>query len=152
MTKEQALNDLLFELEKTEEDLQYHLTNENYEKISFIKGKIEAINSSIKLLSKLDGDPLTKLNYTRPNDPDHEDDPKEWLNSALIYARGLSLFLEEGEGVVVDLHGEMENPYPEEKSDKVITYLLDGLVYIDSFNQDAEEGSIFKIIDLPGQN
>jgi len=50
------------------------------------------------------------VNYTRPNDPDHVDDPKDWLNANLIFARALGQVLEEGSGVVVDIKGDARNP------------------------------------------
>lgn len=49
------------------------------------------------------------MNYTRPNS-DELDEPKDWLNSALIFARTLSLILEENTGIVVKLKGDMVNP------------------------------------------
>ena len=47
------------------------------------------------------------MNYTNPNNLDHNDTPEDWLNSSLIFARSLSLIFKENEGVVVDLMGDM---------------------------------------------
>jgi len=88
-------------------------------------------------------------NYTRPNDPDHKDDPKDWLNSAMIFARALSLLLNENSGVVVKLKGEMENPAGESKT--VIVFSKNGQIMIDDAEDSVKEGTLCQIID-PDEN
>lgn len=91
------------------------------------------------------------MNYTRPDDEDHVDDPQEWLNSALIFARTISLLLEEREGVVVDITGDAYNPVGESK--KIIVFRDEGMIHIDNFEKDAEEGTFCTVIkDETGNN
>ena len=47
---------------------------------------------AIELIKEINETP----NYTKPNDPDHEDSPKDWLNSALLFTRALSFLLNSG--------------------------------------------------------
>ena len=83
------------------------------------------------------------LNYTKPNDPDHIDSPEDWLNSALIFSRVISLILDDKIGVVIDLKGEMFNPIGE--SNKLIVYCKGGLVHVDEVMEDFDEGTFLEI-------
>lgn len=87
-------------------------------------------------------------NYTKPNDPDHVDDPKEWLNGSLIFARALSKLLEEGTGVVTTLVGDAYNPVGTTKN--VIVFNMDGMITIEEADEVEEnellEGTIVKIV------
>lgn len=74
-------------------------------------------------------------NYTRPNDENHEDSPKDWLNSALTFARALGLILGELEGVVVDVTGDIDldgNP------SKVIVFKKNDMVCITAADEQVE--------------
>lgn len=64
------------------------------------------------------------MNYTKSNDPNHEDKPEDWLNSALIFAAALANLLEENEGVVVELSGDAKFQLDESVT-KVIVYRND---------------------------
>lgn len=78
-------------------------------------------------------------NYTRPNDPNYVDEPKDWLNSSLIFARTLGLILEEGSGIVVDLVGDAElQTDPDVR--KVIVYRDGDMIAMIPCEQDIEEG------------
>jgi hypothetical protein len=91
------------------------------------------------------------MNYTRPNDPDHQDDPMDWLHGSLIFARALSLILREGQGVVVDIDGDAKAPgYPDAK--KVLVYYLNGMVHIEPTDQDWEEGDFLNVLDSYSDN
>lgn len=79
------------------------------------------------------------MNYTNPNDLEHEDTPIDWLNSSLIFSRALGLILQDGEGIVVDLKGDAEFlPDPEVK--KVLVFRDEDMVVIAPCEQDIEEG------------
>jgi hypothetical protein len=79
------------------------------------------------------------MNYTRPNDEDYQDSPQDWLSGSLIFARALSLILEEDEGIVVDLKGDAVFPTdPEVK--KVIIYKDRDMIAMTPCTQDLEEG------------
>lgn len=80
------------------------------------------------------------MNYTKPNDPDHKDDPKEWLNSALIFSGAVGTLLKANTGVVIDIKGDMFNPVGE--SNKVIVFNKDSMIHIDDFPHDLPEGSL----------
>lgn len=50
------------------------------------------------------------MNYTRPNDPSYEDKAEDFLHGSLIFARALSYMLREGQGIVIELVGDMKCP------------------------------------------
>ena len=85
------------------------------------------------------------VNYTRPNDPNHTDQPEDWLNASLIFTQAISLLLEERTGIVVQLKGDSRNPVG--KSDRVIVFRRDGQVVIDDCQQDLPEGALVGITD-----
>lgn len=91
------------------------------------------------------------MNYTRPHDPEHKDNPEDWLNGSLIFARALSLILKEGEGVVVDITGDAKAPgHPEAK--KVLVYYLNSMVHIEPTDLDYTEGDLLQVLDFNNLN
>lgn len=87
------------------------------------------------------------MNYTKPNDLEHNDKPSDWLNSSLIFGRALSLILEENTGIVVNMKGEMKNPINNE-SDKVVVFYMDGMIHVDDIqNPDLVEGDFIRIME-----
>jgi hypothetical protein len=79
------------------------------------------------------------MNYTRPNNLEHEDTPMDWLNSSLIFSRALGLILKNEEGIVVGLKGDAEFlPDPEVK--KVIVFRDGEMISIAPCEHDIEEG------------
>lgn len=83
------------------------------------------------------------MNYTKANEPEHKDDPKDWLNSSLLFARTLSLILEPGYGIVVDVKGDMDLG---EGVKKVIVFNRDEQIVVEAFEKDIEEGTPIKIV------
>jgi len=86
------------------------------------------------------------MNYTNPDDLDRRDKPEDWLNSALIFARALSLILRESEGVVVDLVSEMKYPLDLEVK-KVIVFNRNSQIVIISCDDDIAEGQFVMVHD-----
>lgn len=84
------------------------------------------------------------MNYTKPNEEDHHDSPQDWLNSSLIFARTISLLLEERRGIVVDVKGDVDFG---EEVEKVVVFKRDGQIVIEILDRDLEEGDMVKIID-----
>jgi len=84
------------------------------------------------------------MNYTRPNDPDYEDNANDWLNSALIFASALGHILREEEGVIVDIKNDMIDTLPEEFEgyEKLIVFRAAGQIHIQGFDEDAPEGTM----------
>ena len=85
------------------------------------------------------------MNYTNPNDSEYQDKPEDWLNSSLIFARALSIMLNENQGIVVKLTGDMK--FYEEKIDKVIVFFKDRMVRIIECDEDLDEGMIVRLSD-----
>lgn len=46
-------------------------------------------------------------NYTKPHDKDYEDQPEDYLFLAMSFGRVLTKFLRKGQGVLIDLKGDM---------------------------------------------
>lgn len=76
-----------------------------------------------------------------------DDSPEEWLNSSLIFARTLGLILNENEGMIVDLKGEMFFP-GNESVDKVIVYSKESQIRILECDEDLPEGQFVIIHDV----
>jgi len=86
-------------------------------------------------------------NYTKPNDPDHEDKPQDWLFGALLFTRTLGLVLPENHGVIIDLVGDMIELYPQ-ASRVIVANQDDQIVVIDADDRvDLNEGDLVLIIN-----
>ena len=73
------------------------------------------------------------------------DKPEDWLNSALIFTRTLSLILEENTGIVVEIKGDMVNPI-NPKSNRVVIFKKDKMIHIDDIqDDDLKEGDFIQI-------
>ena len=83
------------------------------------------------------------MNYTKPNEPEHQDDPKDWLNSSLLFARTLSLILEPGHGIVVDVKGDVNLG---EGVKKVIVFNRDEQIVVEAFDREMDEGTPMKVV------
>lgn len=81
------------------------------------------------------------MNYTNANKIDHKDSPEDWLNSALIFSRTLSLLLKENEGIVVDLKGDMKFMLDENIS-KVVVFKRSGQIIIEECDPSFMEGDM----------
>jgi hypothetical protein len=49
------------------------------------------------------------MNYTQPDNPEHQDRYTDLLGSTLVSARALGLLLKEGEGILVEPKGKVED-------------------------------------------
>ena len=47
-------------------------------------------------------------NHLKPNEEGYQDNPQDLLNSSLIFARTLGFIFKEGEGIVIDIKGEVK--------------------------------------------
>jgi len=50
---------------------------------------------------------MQESNYTNPEQSGQVQDPQDLVNASLIFARALGLILKEGEGIVVDIKGDI---------------------------------------------
>jgi len=81
------------------------------------------------------------MNYTNPNDLTYQDTPEDWLNSALIFTRALSLFLKENEGIVVDIKGDAKFQL-DDSVKKVIVFKSEKMIRVIPCDDDVEEGTM----------
>jgi hypothetical protein len=84
------------------------------------------------------------MNYTKPNNLNHQDTPQDWLNSSLVFARTLSLLLERGEGIIVDVKGDVNLG---EGINKVIVFNRNKQIIIEEFNGNLDEGTPMMVVD-----
>ncbi len=77
-------------------------------------------------------------NLTNPEQAGQLQNPQDLLNASLIFARALGLILNEGEGIVVDIVGEMNLG---EDVKKVIVFEHNNQVHIYKCDEDLPEGS-----------
>jgi hypothetical protein len=62
------------------------------------------------------------MNYTKPEYPDHEDKPEDWLYMALTFSQALDVFLKKDEGVVIEPIGDALEIHPEIEAKKIIIF------------------------------
>jgi len=85
------------------------------------------------------------MSYTQTNNPEHNDKPNEWLNTALIFTMALGNLIQDRIGIIIDIKGDAYNPVGD--SNKVIVFRRDNMIHIDNFPQDLPEGTICEIRD-----
>jgi hypothetical protein len=81
-------------------------------------------------------------NYTNPEQSGQEQNPQDLLNASLIFARALGLILNEGEGIVVDINGDVSLG---DDVNKVIVFKKDEQVHIFKFEEDLPEGTMVSL-------
>ena len=77
-------------------------------------------------------------NYTNPEQTGQGQNPQDLINASLIFARALGLILKEGEGIVVDIKGDINLG---EDVKKVIVFEYQNQVHIYKCEEDLEEGT-----------
>lgn len=92
------------------------------------------------------------MNYTKPDNLNHNDSPGDWLLSSLLFTRALGLLLDENIGVVVDLKGDMvelSNDLWELECSRVIIFNSDEQLHVIPADDrtDLEEGTLVQMID-----
>ena len=80
---------------------------------------------------------MQESNYTNPEQAGQWQNPKDRINASLIFARALGLILKEGEGIVVDIKGDINLG---EDVKKVIVFQHQNQVHIYKCDEDLEEG------------
>ena len=81
-------------------------------------------------------------NYTNPEQSGQEQNPQDLLNASLIFARALGLILNEGEGIVVDINGDVSLG---DDVNKVIVFKKEEQVHIFKFEEDLPEGTMVSL-------
>ena len=77
--------------------------------------------------------------YTNPEQSGQAQNPQDLLNASLIFAKALGLILNEGEGIVVDITGDVVLG---DDVNKVIVFKKDEQVHIFKFEEDLPEGTM----------
>jgi hypothetical protein len=81
---------------------------------------------------------MQEKNYTTPKQAGGGQNPQDLINASLIFARALGLILSEGEGIVVDIVGDINLG---EEVKKVIVFEHDNQVHIYKCEEDLKEGT-----------
>jgi len=77
-------------------------------------------------------------NHLNPNEEGYQDNPQDLLNASLLFARALGLILKEGEGIVVDVTGDI---ILGDEVKKVIVFKFQNQVHIYKCEEDIPEGN-----------
>jgi len=77
-------------------------------------------------------------NHLKPSEGGYENNPQDLLNASLIFARALGLILKDGEGIVVDVKGEVKLS---EGVDKIIVFKHNEQVHIYKCDENLDEGT-----------
>jgi hypothetical protein len=80
--------------------------------------------------------------YTNPEQSGQAQNPQDLLNASLIFAKALGLILNEGEGIVVDITGDVVLG---DDVNKVIVFKKDEQVHIFKFEEDLPEGTMVSL-------
>lgn len=97
------------------------------------------------------GKEIAKMsNYTKPHIEDYEDTPEDYFYSAMTFSQALGAILENGQGILIDLKGDMKKMHPEVK--RVIVVSDDNLVKIidattDERVDDLKHGDMVMMIE-----
>jgi len=78
-------------------------------------------------------------NHLKPNQEGYQDNPQDLLNASLIFARALGLIMKEGEGIVIDVTGEVNLG---DDTKKVIVFEYQNQVHIYKCEEDLPEGTV----------
>lgn len=78
-------------------------------------------------------------NHLKPNEQGYVDNPQDLLNASLIFARALGLIMKEGEGIVIDVTGEIDLG---DDTKKVIVFEYQNQVHIYKCEEDLPEGTV----------
>ena len=81
---------------------------------------------------------MQESNYTNPEQAGQGQNPQDLINASLIFARALGIILKEGEGIVVDIKGDINLG---EDVKKVIVFEFQNQVHIYKCEEDLEEGT-----------
>jgi hypothetical protein len=81
---------------------------------------------------------MQESNYTNSEQAGQGQNPQDLINASLIFARALGLILKEGEGIVVDIKGDINLG---EDVKKVIVFEFQNQVHIYKCEEDLEEGT-----------
>jgi hypothetical protein len=83
-------------------------------------------------------------NYTNPENTGQKQNTQDLLNASLIFARALGNIFSEGEGIVVDVVGDIKLT---DEIKKVIVFRHNDQVHIYKCDQDLEEGTAVNMND-----
>ena len=86
-------------------------------------------------------------NYTNPEESEQDQNPQDLLNGLLIFANALGLILKQGQGIVIDVKGDVKLP----EMNKVIVYKNNERIHITNCKENFEEGSVVEV-DLSEEN
>lgn len=81
---------------------------------------------------------MQEANYTNPKQAGEGQNPQDLINASLIFAKALGLILKEGEGIVVDVKGDISLG---EDVKKVIVFQYQEQIHIYKCDEDLEEGT-----------
>jgi hypothetical protein len=86
------------------------------------------------------------MNYTHPENLNREDDPKDWLASALVFAKAIGKLLNPDTGIVIYLENDMLELF---ECEKVLVCNVGGRITIEEYDGDYDDGDILHFINLP---
>jgi hypothetical protein len=88
-------------------------------------------------------------NHLKPNEEGYQDNPQDLLNASLIFARALGLIMKEGEGIVIDVTGQINLG---DDTKKVIVFEYQNQVHIYKCEEDLPEGTVVNMDPTNGEN
>ena len=81
-------------------------------------------------------------NHLKPNEGNYENSPQDLLNASLLFARALSNLLDEDEGIVVNVVGDVKLG---DDSKQIIVFKHNEQIHISKCEHDLEEGTMVSV-------
>jgi len=76
------------------------------------------------------------MNYTKPNNKNHQDTPQDWLYTALAFSQALNIVIPPTRGVVVELKGDTLDIH--ENITKIIVHNDGKMMSIENISNDKD--------------
>jgi hypothetical protein len=80
-------------------------------------------------------------NQSNPDQTGQQENSKEMLNALLLFANALGLIIKPGQGIVIDVKGDVDLP----NMKKVILYNSNDKIHITECKEELEEGTVVEL-------
>lgn len=81
---------------------------------------------------------MQESNHTSSGQPGQGQNPKDLVNAVLLFANALGLIIKNGQGIVIDVKGDVDLP----DMKKVIIYNSEDKIHIMNCEDDLAEGTV----------
>lgn len=91
---------------------------------------------------------MQETNITNPEQSGQQQTPKDLINAVLLFANALGLIIKNGQGIVVDVKGDVDLP----NMKKVIIYNSEEKIHIMNCEDDLAEGTVVEFDKIESED